>query len=88
MADVRLCAAHPPARFSPPLQAKVLEKTAQFVALKGALFEDRLRAAEIANPKFAFLLPDSSEHAEFRSRVAFHLSQAPAVAPEASEQHS
>lgn len=53
----------PPGVVLPPKEIRnILEKTAGYVARNGAVFEDRIRDKEQANPKFSFLNPDDAYH--------------------------
>ncbi|EFY94172.1 SURP and pre-mRNA splicing factor PRP21-like domain protein [Metarhizium robertsii] len=55
----------------PPREIRnILEKTAGYVARNGAIFEDRIRDKESANPKFSFLNPADAYHAFYQWRLA------------------
>lgn len=55
----------------PPREIRnILEKTAGYVARNGALFEDRIRDKESANPKFSFLNPADPYFAFYEWRLS------------------
>ncbi|KHO00409.1 Surp module family protein [Metarhizium album ARSEF 1941] len=54
----------------PPREIRnILEKTAGYVARNGAVFEDRIRDKESANPKFSFLNPSDAYHSFYQWRL-------------------
>ncbi|OAR02007.1 hypothetical protein LLEC1_02326 [Akanthomyces lecanii] len=54
----------------PPREIRnILEKTAGYVARNGAVFEDRIRDKEQANPKFSFLNPEDAYHQYYQWRL-------------------
>lgn len=54
----------------PPKEIRnILEKTAGYVARNGAVFEDRIRDKEQANPKFSFLNPADAYHEFYTWRL-------------------
>ncbi|OAA35798.1 Surp module family protein [Metarhizium rileyi] len=60
----------PPGVVLPPREIRnILEKTAGYVARNGAIFEDRIRDKESANPKFSFLNPADAYNAFYLWRL-------------------